>query len=172
MQVVKRIIGGFFLLILFLWLFSPKQELYYLLEKTLKKEDIIISNETVKDTWYGMKIQNADIYVKGAKMAHVGELELNIFFLYNTLKVKEITTDEVVHKVAPKRIDEALIKYSVLNPLKITLNGLGSFGTLDGNVSLVEKHVLIKLPLSKDIKAFRKFLKKDETGVWKYETTY
>jgi len=173
MQVVKRIIGGFFLLILFLWLFAPKQELYYLLEKTLKEQqDIIISNETVKDTWYGVKIADADIYVKGAKMVHIGELELNIFFVYNTLKVKEITTDEVVHKVAPKRIDEALVKYSVLNPLKITLNGLGSFGTLDGNVSLVERQVLIKLPISKDIKAFRKFLKKDETGVWKYETTY
>ena len=44
MQVVKRIIGGFFLLILFLWLFAPKQELYYFLEKTLKEQDVIISN--------------------------------------------------------------------------------------------------------------------------------
>ena len=105
-------------------------------------------------------------------MAHIGELELNIFFLYNTLIIKEITTDEVVHKVAPKSVDEVSVKYSVLDPLRVKLNGLGSFGTMDGNVTLLEKHLLIKFPVSKDIRAFRKFLKKDETGVWKYETTY
>jgi len=172
MQMVKRIIGGFFLLILFLWLFAPKQELYYLLEKSLKKNDIIISNERLKDTWFGLNIENADIYVKGAKMAHVDELKFNIFFFYNTLMLKGVTTNEAMHNVAPKVIDESLVKYSILNPLHIELNGLGSFGTMEGKVALLNKEVKVLFPVAKDIKAFRKFLKKDETGVWQYETTY
>jgi hypothetical protein len=172
MQVVKRIIGGFFLFILFLWLFSPKQELYYLLEKELKKNDIIISNETVKDTWFGINLQNADVYVKGVRMAQIADLELNIFFLHNTLTINEIKTNEAVHNVAPKVINQALVKYSIMNPLNIELNGLGSFGTLEGNVNLIEKEITVLFPVAKDIKAFRKFLKKDETGEWKYETAY
>lgn len=172
MQVVKRIIGGFFLFILFLWLFAPKQELYYLLEKELKKNDIIISNETVKDTWFGINLQNADIYVKGAKMAHVADLQLNIFFLHNTLTINEIQTNEAIHNVAPKVINQALVQYSIIDPLNINIKGLGSFGTLDGKIALIEKQVALLFPVAKDIKAFRKFLKKDETGGWKYETTY
>jgi hypothetical protein len=172
MQVVKRIIGGFFLFILFLWLFSPKQELYYLLEKELKKSDIIISNETIKDTWFGMNLQHADVYVKGVKMAHIDDLELNIFFLYNTLTIKEIHINEAIHNIAPKVINQVGVKYSIMDPLNIQLNGLGSFGTLDGKVALIEKQITVLFPVAKDIKAFRKFLKKDETGEWKYETTY
>ena len=172
MQMVKRIIGGFFLSLLLLWLLAPKQELYYLLEKELKKNDIIISNETIKDRWYGLQLLNADVYVKGAKMAEVSELELNIFFLYNTLTVKNIHVNRAMQNVAPKSIEEISVQYSIANPVNIELNGEGSFGVLEGNVALVERHLLIKFPVAKEIKPFKKFLKKDEKGAWKYETTY
>jgi hypothetical protein len=172
MQMVKRIIGGFFLFILLLWLLAPKEEIYYLLEKTLKKNDIIISNETVKDKWFGLTIQNADIYVKGALMANVSELELNIFFFYNTLKVKGLTTDKVLHKDVPKNVEESSVIYSIVDPLHVKLNAFGSFGAMEGTVELLEKKISLLFPVAKDIKAFRKFLKKSETGEWKYETTY
>jgi len=172
MQMVKRIIGGFFLFILLLWLLAPKQEIYYLLEKKLKENDIIISNETVTDTWFGLKIQNADVYVKGVKMAKLSELQLNIFFFYNTLEVSNLTTDEVLHKDVPKKIEESSIIYSVLDPLHVKLDGTGSFGLVEGTVELLEKKVHILFPVAKDIKALRKFLKKNQTGEWTYETTY
>jgi len=172
MQMVKRIIGGFFLLIIFLWLLAPKQELYYLLEKELKKNDIIISNETIKDKWYGLEIVDADVYVKGAKMAEVSELDLNIFFLYNILSVKNIHVNKAMENVAPKNIEEIKVQYSIANPLNIEISGKGSFGVLEGNVSLMDRDILIKFPVAKDIKPFRKFLKKDKTGEWKYETSY
>ena len=172
MQMVKRIIGGFFLLLLLLWLFAPKVELYYLLEKNLKKEGIIISNESLQDTWFGLSIKNADIYVKGANMVHINELKLNIFFFYNTLHIKTLTTDAIVHNVAPKEIEDVSITYSILKPLKATLKGIGSFGTVEGQVELIKKHVTVLFPVAKDIRAFKKFLTKDAKGVWKYETNY
>ena len=172
MQMVKRIIGGFFLSILLLWLLAPKQELYYLLEKELKKNDIIISNETIKDTWFGLKLLDADIYVKGAKMAEVSELELNIFFLYNTLTVKNIHVNKAMQNIAPKNIEEINIQYSIANPLNIQLNGQGSFGVLEGNIAFLNRHLLIGFPVAKEIKSFKKFLKKDQKGEWKYETNY
>ncbi len=172
MQMVKRIIVGFFLSILLLWLLAPKQELYYLLEKELKKNDIIISNETIKDTWFGLKLLNAEIYVKGAKMAKVSELQLNIFFLYNTLTIKNIMVNEAMHNDAPKNIEDIRIEYSIRDPLHVKLNALGSFGVLEGKVAFMDKHISIVFPVAKDIKSFKKFLKKDKTGEWKYETNY
>jgi len=172
MQMVKRIVGGFFLFILLLWLFAPKQELYYLLEKKLKEQDIILSNETVTDTWFGLNIKNADVYVKGIKMANSADLQLNVFFFYNTLKIENINIDASLHSMAPKAIDALNVNYSVLNPLHITVDALGTFGTATGDVALMEKKFHIDFPVAKNINTFKKFLKKDETGGWFYETNY
>ena len=172
MQMVKRIVGGFFLFILLMWLFAPKQELYYLLEKKLKEKDIVLSNETVSDTWFGLNIKDADVYVKGIKMANTADLQLNVFFFYNTLTVENINMDESLHTMAPKAIDELNVKYTVLDPLNITLDGLGTFGTATGAVNLIEKKLHVDFPVAKDINTFKKFLKKDETGGWFYETNY
>jgi hypothetical protein len=169
MQMVKRIIGGFFLSLILLWLFAPKQELYYLLEKQLKEQDIIISNEEVKDTWIGLKITHADIYVKGINVAKVAELKLNIFFLYNTLVVNDIKIDSSLHNVAPKVINNIQATYSVMDPSHVQIKGIGSFGTLDGYFTILTQHTKILFPVAKDIRTFKKFLKKDEKGVWKYE---
>jgi len=172
MQMVKRIIGGFLLFIILLWLLSPKEELYYLLEKSLKKENIIIAHEQVKDTWFGLKIENADIYVKGAKVAHIKSLNFNSFFLYNKLALSNIELNKAIQNVAPKSIDSVSILYSILDPLHIKIDSEGSFGLLEGGVILNERRVKMSIPEPKDIQSIKKFLKKDKTGGWFYETTY
>ena len=132
MQMVKKSIGGFFLLLLFLVLFSPKQEIYYLLEKKLEKEGIVISNEKFSDTLFGLTINDADIFVKGINMAKVKSLKLNIFFLYNQLSIEGIETDKGVHKFVPKSIDRVTATFSILKPYKVAVDGNGSFGSTIG----------------------------------------
>ncbi len=172
MQMVKRIVGGFFLSLIFLWLFAPKVELYYLLEKSLKKNDIIISNERVIDTWYGLKIENAQLYIAGAKVANISLLNFNFFFFYNSLKVDEIKMDSTLSTIAPKEIRYIEANYSIINPLEITLQGEGSFGIIDGKVSLLERKVEVLFPVPKELKTIKKFLKKDKEKGWVYETNY
>ena len=172
MQMVKRIVGGFFLSLLLLWLFAPKVELYYFLEKFLKEKHIVISNETVIDTWYGLKIQNGELSVDGAKIASINEVTFNFFFFYNTLKVDAIKMDKSLSNMAPKEISQLSALYSVLKPLQITLSGEGSFGTMEGQVALLDRKVEILLPVTKEIKTIKKFLKKDKEKGWFYETNY
>ncbi len=172
MQMVKRILGGFFLSLLLLWLFAPKVELYYLLEAKLKEKNIVISNETVTDTWYGLKIENGELRVSGAKIATISKLNLNFFFFYNTLTLDEIKMDKSLSTMAPKEVQHIQAKYSVLNPLNITLDGEGSFGVMDGKVDLLKRHVEILFPVTKEIKTIQKFLKKDQEKGWLYETDY
>ena len=166
MQMVKRLFGGFFLLIIFLWLVSPKQELYFLLEKELEKNDIIISNERFIDTWYGLEISDADIYIKGIKLANVESLKLHLFFLYNKLSVERIKTE-----VDPKSIDMITAVFNVIKPYKVTIKSNGSFGTVEGGIYLMEKKLILRLIEAKNIKAFKKFLQKDDRGEY-YEKYY
>jgi len=172
MQMVKRIVGGFFLTLILLWLFAPKQELYYLLEQSLKEKNIIISNEKFTDTWFGLKINNADVYLSGAKIAKVEELKFNFFFFYNKLSISNVTIDKSLENIAPKSVDNLTATYSVLSPLKIKLEGDGSVGSLDGEISLIERKVEILFPTPKEIQSIKKFLKKDATKGWYYETAY
>ena len=172
MQVVKRIVGGFFLMLILLWIFAPKVELYYLLEKSLKEKNILISNESITDTWYGLKIRNADIYVAGAKVSHIDELNFNFFLFYNTLKINEIKMDKTLSNMAPKEINSLSAVYSVLNPLNVKLDGAGSFGVLDGRVALRERKIEILFPIEKELKTIKKFLKKDKEKGWFYEKNY
>ncbi len=172
MQMVKRIIGGFFLTLLLLWLFAPKEEIYYLLEKSLKEKNIIISNETISDQWYGLKINGADIYTNGIKVAKASELNFIFLFLYSKLTIKEINIDKAFHTMAPKSISKLDATYSILNPLNIKINAEGSFGVLDGDVKLLKRKVEITFPVAKELKSVKKFLKKDPVKGWYYETDY
>ena len=172
MQMVKRIVGGFFLALLLLWLFAPKQELYYLLEKSLKEKNIIISNETIKDTWIGLKVENADIYSNGIKVANGVNFNFMFLFLFAKLDIDNVNVNEAFHTMAPKKIDALTATYSIINPLNITMNGEGSFGTLEGNIALKNRKVEILFPNPKDLKTIKKFLKKDATKGWYYETNY
>ncbi len=172
MQMVKRIIGGFFLFVILLWLLAPKQELYYLLEKSLKKSNIIISNETIKDTWIGLKIDNADIYVSGAKVATNRELNFIFLFLYAKLSLNDLEIDKSLHSVAPKKLDNLTATYSILNPLNILLKGDGSVGEIEGSVALKDRKIEILFPKPKDLATVKRFLKKDIKRGWYYEKTY
>jgi len=172
MQMVKRILGGFFLGFILLWLFAPKVELYYLVEKSLKEKNIIISNETITDTWYGLKIENATLYVDGAKVMNISQLNFNFFLFYNTLKIDEVKMDKSFSNMSPKEINHFSAVYSIVNPLNIKLDGEGSFGVLDGKVALKNRKVEILFPETKDIKTIKRFLKNDKEKGWLYETNY
>ena len=74
--------------------------------------------------------------------------------------------------MAPKSIDEAKVTFSILDPLHVKLEGLGTFGVMNGKVSLLKKEVKVLFPVAKDIKTFKKFLKKDPKEGWYYETNY
>ncbi|SFV60146.1 hypothetical protein MNB_SV-12-1017 [hydrothermal vent metagenome] len=166
MQMVKKGIGGFFLLVIFLILFSPKQEIYYLLEKRLEKDGIVISNEKFSDTLFGLTISDADIFVKGINMAKVKSLKLNIFFLYNQLSIESIETDKGIHKMAPKSIDNITATLSILKPYKVGVDAVGSFGSTSGGYYIGKNKLFFRLKEKKDISSFRKFLKKDKEGLF------
>jgi len=166
MQMVKKIISGFFLLLIFLVIFAPKQQIYYLLEKELAQNDIVISNEKFSDKLFGLTITDADIYVKGIKMAQIKSVDLNIFFLYNQLTINSVHTDKGIQNIVPKSIDNLTAIFSIIKPYKVAIDGVGSFGEVKGGVYLNMNKIFLRLPKTKDISSFKNFLKKDKEGLY------
>lgn len=168
---VKRTVGGFILLLIFLWIFAPKQEIYYLMEKELAKNGIVIANEKFEEGLFGMKISDAEIYFEGIQVAKVKSLSLNLFFLYNQAVISSVVTDKGIQNFAPKSIDKITATYSILKPYKIAIEGRGSFGSIIGGVYLNRHKLLLRFKHIKEIRSFKKFLKKDKKGLY-YEKSY
>lgn len=166
MQMVKKMVGGSFLFLFFLLIFAPKQEIYYKIEKELQKNGIVISNEKFSDNLWGLSIKDADIFVKGVKVAKIKSLDLNIFFLYNKLSIEKVTTDKAIQNIVPKYIKSATAIFSIIKPYKISINGVGSFGEIKGGVYLNMNKIFLRVTDVKDISSFKGFLKKDTEGLY------
>lgn len=161
-----------FFFILALMYFMPKQSVYYFGEKELQKYNVIIAHESVEDTGFSLKVGNLDIYAQSIKTAHAKELDVSLFGLYNSVKVKDIELQSVAGSMLPLKISEVDVRYSVFNPLNVTLDSEGAFGTLSGKVKLAERKVVLhlkpsKLMISKYATTLRNF-KKLKNGEYEY----
>jgi len=166
MQMVKKMLGGSSIFLIFLLFFAPKEEIYYKIEQELQKNGIVISGEKFNDTLWGLSITDADIYFKGIKVAKVKSLDLNIFFLYNRLLIEEINTDRAIREIVPRKIDNITAIFSILKPYKIAIDANGSFGEISGGVYLNMNKLFIRVIKPKDINSFKGFLKKDTKGLY------
>jgi hypothetical protein len=162
-------------LIVVLWLavivMMPKQELYYLLEQELAKNDIKISSEKIREGWFTLRIEEPSIYVKGIKVATVKEIELFTLLFYTRGSLEGLLLDRSLERFAPREIDQAVFIHSVLNPLNVMVGASGAFGETDGSVNLMEKQITMKFSELGKLGMLKSKLKKDGEG-WLYETSF
>ncbi len=83
-----KIILIIFITIGSIFLFLPKQNIYYLGEYELKKYNIIISDEKFKSELLGFELNNAKLYLKGVNIATLDTVRLSL--LGANLTSKEI----------------------------------------------------------------------------------
>ncbi len=67
---------SFLLAIIF---FSPKQNLYFMMEKELKKYDVIISNEKFSFSMLGFTLEDATLYIKGVNVATLNKVNISLY---------------------------------------------------------------------------------------------
>jgi len=94
------------------------------------------------------------------------EVDIKFWLIYNKIDIKKLTL------LKSFKVDRFNVKYSVLNPLHIELNGSNEYGDFVGEVALLDKKGFIffkKSDLKKAI--FRSYFKKEKDGM-KYEFTY
>ena len=174
---MKKIVGFllystlFFALLIF---FLPKENLYYEGEKFIKPYNVIISDEEIQDRGFSLNLSHADIYaMDGIKLANIKELEIMILGLYNSINIENINLMATASSFVPTHIDFIRIRYSVLNPLKVTATAMGDFGEAKAEINLQERLVQVFVTPSKLMKTrFKnsmKILKKSEGGIYLYE---
>ncbi|SFV71185.1 hypothetical protein MNB_SV-13-777 [hydrothermal vent metagenome] len=171
MQMVKKAFFFVFLTLFFILLFMPKVELYHTLEKTLAKQDIRLNEKTIEKGLFSLTVKDITLYIKGIAIAHIESIEFRTYLFYSRVMITNISIDESLHKQVPAQTDEIKIQHSVSNPLFVSLDANGSFGSILGEIALKERDIKIDFIESKDISMLKAFLTKGEKG-WSYEKSF
>ncbi|MFT7879461.1 MAG: hypothetical protein ABXS91_03615 [Sulfurimonas sp.] len=171
MQMVKKIVTVIVVLWLAVIVMMPKQEIYYLLEQELAKNDIKISSEKIGEGWFTFTLKEPSIYVKGIKVATVKEIELFTLLFYTRGTLEGLQLDPSLERFAPREIDHAVVTHSVVNPMNMIIDANGLFGEAAGSVNVMERGIRMKFSQRKNLGMLSSKLKKDGEG-WLYETSF
>ncbi|RXJ98920.1 hypothetical protein CRV02_12780 [Arcobacter sp. CECT 8989] len=133
-------------------LFLPKENLYFLFEKALKKEEIIISQELIDDKLLYLKISNGNIIYKRKPYAKFESVSISTKFFFSHAKITNIFFLNKNSSKYENLIDILSINYSIINPLNITIKGIGKMGKMTGIINLKEKIITLELEPSRLVK--------------------
>lgn len=152
--------------------FMPKQALYYKLEESLAAAyDIKLNEKTLEEGLFSVTLKEVTVYVKGIDVATIKELKLSTFLFYNRIVLESLHLDDTLKRMLPQETQKAVIAYSVLSPLEVSIEASGSFGAMEGLADLKERKVRLDFNESKHIEMLKSQLKQDEKG-WFYEASF
>lgn len=157
-------------------LFVPKYNLYYQVEHLIQPHGIILSGEELKDNRLWLTVNDATLYYEQIDTAHIKTMDAMLFVLYNRITATDIRLSSTLKGFVPLDISRMTLYHSVLNPLKVFLEGSGDFGEVKGEFLLTDR--TFKLTLSPSALMTKRFqstlstLKKDGTGGYYYESRF
>lgn len=171
MQMVKKsgialIVAWFAILVL-----MPKQEFYYKLEEVLAKQEIELNEEKIDEGFFSLDLHQVTVYFKGIPVATIEEMDLFTLLFYSSLELQGLHMDDSLKSMVPQETQKAVLSYSVLSPLKVSVDAQGSFGGMTGTIDLNARQVHLDFNESTNIEMLKPQLKKDEKG-WIYETSF
>lgn len=169
MQMVRKILLVLVVLLFSLVLFAPKRELYYLLEKQLMKQDIIINNAQIQSGLFTLTLKGLQIYVKGIEVARVDEVEIFSLLVYNRLSATGIETESSLYRLIPTKVESMDLEYQILKPTAIQIDTNGTFGRASGFVDASKIH--LNLAEEGSIAALKPMLRSGNEG-WYYELSF
>ena len=176
MNFLKKSILFLFVLIALVIFFSPKTQLYYKAEEILADNNIIISEEIANDAGFIFSIEGGRLYYDDLEVAQLNEVTLLPFVFFNRISVAPFTFSKEMQDFIPGMVTQMYVQYSIIDPLHIIYKAEGDFGTLAGQAAFLDRNISIDLiPSDKLLQSkppWLRQLKKEEGGVYHYESTY
>ncbi len=171
MQVVIKVLGTILAVWLALLAFMPKEELYFRAEQALASQGIEINEGEMKENLFGLKLKDAEVYVEGIKVATVKQVSFLTLLLYSKIEADEVETDVSLQSMVPASIAHIAVTHSLLHPRTLFIEAEGSFGKVEGTLSLATRTLHLDLVETGKIDTVRNLLKHGEKG-WYYESTF
>ncbi len=171
MQMVKKMVIAIVLFWLAFLLFMPKVHLYYLMEKVAVRQGVKINESAIEEKPFGLSLSGVQVYYRGIPLVKIEKADLMTLLLYNRLEATRFAFDALVKEKFPASLERVVVSYSVIDPLRIHISGVGSFGVFTGKYDLRSRKVHIDIVPSKQIGAVAKLFHKGKKGYY-YEASF
>ncbi len=173
---LSKILAYMLFFIFMLMVFIPKTSLYYLVEEKMKNFDIVISGEKLIEHIFWLEIQDLELSTKAIESASIKEVNIKIFFFYNTLHFSNIQLSSLVEVYLPSKVEELEVRYTIFNPLSIQIEGSGEFGEVDASFDILDRNLSVRLhPSNMMLKRYKKSMKmfkKSQEGAYVYAKSF
>ena len=133
--------------------FLPKESLYNYLEHELKKEKVIISDETRVENIFNFSINNSRIFYKGINISEIKKVDFTTYLFNTKIEVNDVKLLGSITNLAPSPISKISLSHSILDYKKIKIVANGSFGVLNGELDIFTKTMTLRLKANKIMKS-------------------
>jgi hypothetical protein len=168
---VRKILLIIVLLPLLLWMLAPKKELFYLLEKQLATQGIVLSDGIMHEQLFGLTIEHPTLYFKGIKVATAHEISLWSVLVYTQGSIDAIAVDSSLQSYLPKKIEKVSMVHSVVAPKDVIVSIIDPVLAGDGNVAITQRKIHLLFPKLPPPSALTRYLKQTKGG-WTYEQRF
>jgi|GEM_PF-844534 len=177
MKRVLLFLSYFLLFLAFFIYFIPKVNLYYQVENIIKKRDFIISNERVKETMFGIEMENGQIHYRGIHIGELNRLKALLLGAYNEVSLRNLSITDDFAAYFPKKVKSLSLYYSIIHPATIQIKGIvNKKSPVRGTFGIKNKKLHLVIDLSKEPRlqkeAWIHQLKNIGKGVYTYETNF
>jgi hypothetical protein len=173
-----RVLKFLFFAVLFIYLvilFLPKENFYYFAEEQLAKYKIALNNESVKDSYGVLSVDNISVSYGGENVAYIENAGVLPFIVYNEIDIKNVNVSKNFKSFIPSEIEAVSLKATVFFPVKVWINAKGDFGRIHGSYNIYSKTIRLVLEPENGFAGkypliYRNF--KDTEGQLVYESSF
>jgi len=156
-----------------LYLFFPKENLYYKMQETAVQYKVKVFENQIKENLFSLELLDGKLSYEGVEAATFQKAEIRLLGFYNSVHVYSVTLSGVVKNFLPQKIEWIDVSYSFLHPLEVRLLAKGDFGRVEASYAIKDNKIIVNLHPSKMMQMhFRSSLrefKKLKNGVYYYE---
>jgi len=150
--------------------FAPKKLLYYKLEHLLYPQQIVISDERLKENPIALLAKDGSLYVKGVQAGIFDTLTFYPDIFINMIQLEGFHSNRSITLIPKIDIQKLRLFYTPFYPIKIFIQGDTTLGKITGSIDLLAKKGSIDLLGDQPPKMFP--LKKISEGRYRYEFSY
>jgi len=145
----------------------PKENLYYTLLNILKKERVVITQESLSDNLISLKGENISIFYDGIESVAADSFSVLPLLIYNKFEAAGVRASKELKKMFRFSADTVNITYAVWDYKNAHIYAEGDFGTVEGTLDILEQKIKLLLdpsPAFEKSPMLRQYFKKSEEG--------
>jgi hypothetical protein len=148
--------------------FSPKRELYYLLEEKLKDNSIVVYEESIDDGFFSLSVKDAKLSYSGLDVATIGELNISSFLFYSIVTIYDVSLSDIVKPFAPIKTLNIKISHNIFSFNSLSLTAQLDDILKEVKIRMIDNKIRVEMSDINGTKYLAPFMKKGEKG-WYYE---